>query len=80
MEPEELGWLWPYGVIRVLEHTCDRCAAVSYELGMLGGAYVIRRTDRTHFASKGTIIRQTPTVRKAVVLPWWEAVRQGRAV
>jgi hypothetical protein len=47
---------------------------------MLGGAYVIRRTDRTHFASKGTIIRQTPTVRKAVVLPWWEAVRQGRAV
>src|SRR5581483_9747374 len=42
--PVELHWQYAYGQIRVMDETCWRCAPLSYELGLLGGYYVIRRT------------------------------------
>ncbi|WP_200926646.1 hypothetical protein [Sphaerimonospora mesophila] len=35
---------------RVVQHTCDQCRTVSYELCSAGGLRFIRRTDRTRAA------------------------------
>ncbi|WP_200926254.1 hypothetical protein [Sphaerimonospora mesophila] len=35
---------------RVVQHTCDDCVPVSYELCTAGGLMFIRRTDRTRGA------------------------------
>lgn len=72
------GWAPPLGPIRVLEHTCDRCPgyAYSYEWGTLGGAYCIRRLDRSAHVHGGRVL-QTPPLRRVEAEPLWDAVRAG---
>jgi hypothetical protein len=67
-----------YGTLRVYAHTCDQHGSVAYEFGMLGGAYVIRRTDRTK--PSAPVVRQTATVRRALAVRWWTDLLHGRAV
>jgi hypothetical protein len=73
-----LEWMAVYGTLRVYAHTCDRHGRVSYEFGLLGGGYVIRRTDRSR--PHTPVIRQTPTVRRTLALQWWDALLRGHAV
>lgn len=74
----ELEWQPSYGVVRVLEHTCERCQHVSYEFGSLGGAYLIRRTDWRKV--RAPIVHQTAPVRHALAWSWWQALLYGRAI
>jgi hypothetical protein len=75
---ERLDWMPPYGAVRILAWTCQRCAHVSYELGLLGGGYVIRRTDFTKV--KAPVVRQTPVVRHKLAATWWNALLHGQAI
>ena len=78
--PVELHWQYAYGQIRVMDETCWRCAPLSYELGLLGGYYVIRRTDRRQYASKGDVVKQTPPAPKATAMDEWWKILHGVAI
>lgn len=59
--------------VRVIEHTCTRCVPTSYELCLVGGYYLIRR-------SNGRKTYDSPRVRRRVASQWWGALLNGRAV
>lgn len=64
-------------VMRVEAYTCDRCRDVSYEYGLIGGAYRIRRTMR----ERGRVtVRETPAVRRSVAAEWWQMIMSGQAI
>lgn len=58
---------------RVLQHTCSRCTTTSYELCLIGGGYLIRRTS-------GTKRWDSPRVQRTVADQWWQALLDGMAV
>ncbi len=76
--PQQLEWQPPYGRLRVHLNTCERCAKVSYEFASIGGAYVVRRTDRT--SVRNPVVQQTVPMRYAVAWEWWLLLVNGRAV
>lgn len=63
--------------IRVVAHTCDRCRDVSYEYGLIGGAYRIRRTTRERGR---VVVHETPAVRRSVAAEWWQMLMSGQAI
>ncbi len=77
-QPQRLEWQPVYGTVRVLDATCWRCAHLSYEWCSLGGAYLIRRTDRTRLTAP--VVEQTAPTHYVLARSWWQAVLVGRAV
>lgn len=78
MDAERLHWYRSLRiVIRVEAHTCDRCRDVSYEYGLIGGAYRIRRTTRERGR---VVVHETPAVRRSVAAEWWQMIMSGQAI
>lgn len=77
-DPLRLHWKPCDGMpIRVEEHTCNTCRTVSYEYGLVGGAYRIRRTDRR----KGRpVFHDTPPVPRTTAERWWRGLLAGEAL
>lgn len=76
---EKLEWQPQYGVVRVLDHTCWRCSRVSYELCLLGGAYVIRKHDASKSVAK-PVVSQTAPVHHRLAWEWWQMLLHGLTV
>ncbi|MFB4320683.1 hypothetical protein [Actinomadura sp. 21ATH] len=73
---EWIRMLPPIERARVVEHTCERCRPVSFELLNLGGAFLVRRTE----TAKGkVVVHETARVRKKLALEWWQQLRHGAA-
>lgn len=66
------------GRMRVEEWTCASCRDTSYEYGVLGGAYRIRRTVRRD--GRVFSVHESPAVRRTVAARWWQDLLTGRAV
>ncbi|WP_433497302.1 hypothetical protein ACQP1K_20400 [Sphaerimonospora sp. CA-214678] len=62
---------------RVVEHTCDDCVPVSYELCGAGGLRFIRRTDRTH--GVGPEVRETERLITCRAQEMWRDLLLGLA-
>lgn len=74
-DAETLDWLPCYPLpMRNPERTCTICSPVSYEYGVVGGAYRIRRTDE-----RGQL-RETPPVPRTTAQEWWWLLLAGQAV
>lgn len=72
----QLEWFPSLGVaIRGAERTCSRCRRISYEYGVIGGAYRIRRTNHQQRE-----VRETPAVPRLEAAVWWQELITGRAV
>jgi hypothetical protein len=77
--PLHLDWFATVGMrMRAIEHTCDPCRHVSYEYGLVGGAYRIRRTVR--IPGKATKVTETVAVRRSVAAEWWRLLLAGQAI
>jgi hypothetical protein len=77
--PLHLDWFPTTGTkLRALEHTCDLCRHVSYEYGLIGGSYRIRRTVR--IPGKQTKVVETVAVRRSVAAEWWRLLLAGQAI
>ncbi|OLT36750.1 hypothetical protein BJF79_30740 [Actinomadura sp. CNU-125] len=73
-----LPWHSPTGDrLRVQRHTCESCRDTSFEYGLIGGRYRIRRTVRR--PSGIWTVHETPAVRKDVALWWWQGLLSGQA-
>jgi hypothetical protein len=62
---------------RVQGHTCERCRDLSYELLMVGGAFVVRRTRWR--GVRRAEVHETARVRRALAVEWWRALLTGAA-
>lgn len=77
-DAEELHWYPTLGLpLRHEAHTCA-CQPVSYEYGVIGGAYRIRRTTRA--TGQPVRVHETPAVRRTLAAEWWRKVQAGQAV